>query len=101
MKELQFLKKVFSYYFTLTFIATSFLVVFCQFEFEILFNFTENCLFAILILVPSNFILNTRIRCFYDLLVFTGFSLTVLFESIYYLLFQVFFSASSVFNDGL
>lgn len=97
MKELQFFKKVFSYYFTLTFIATSFLVVFCQFEFEILFNFIENCLFAILILAPSYFILNKRIRCFYDLLVFTGFSLTVLFESIYYLLFQVFFSASSVF----
>ena len=97
MKELQFFKKVFSYYFTLTFIATSFLVVFCQFEFEILFNFIENCLFAILILIPSYYILNTRIRCFYDLLVFTVFSLTVLLESIYYLLFQVFFSASSLF----
>ena len=97
MKELQFFKKVFSYYFTLTFIATLFLVVFCQFEFEILFNFIENCLFAILILTPSYYILNTRIRCFYDLLVFTVFSLTVLLESIYYLLFQVFFSASSLF----
>lgn len=97
MKSLQFFKRVFSYYFTLNSLATLFLIVFCQYEFEILFNFIENCLFAILIFVPSNFILNTKIRHFYDLLVFIIFSFTILLETAYYLLFQVFFSSSSIF----
>lgn len=97
MEELQFFKKLFSYYFTLAFMTTIFVVVSCQFDIEILLNFIENCLFAVLISLPSYFIVNAKIRYFYDLLAFVLFSFTIFLESVYYLLFQVFFSASSIF----
>ena len=97
MEELQFFKKVFSYYFSLALMTTIFVVFCCQFEVEILLNFIENCLFAIMILLPSYFIQNPKIRHLYDLSAFVLFSITVFLESIYYLLFQVFFSASSIF----
>ena len=97
MGEFQFFKNVFFSYMTLILVAGLFVFMDCAFDTDLFLNFIENCLFAFLIIVPSLWIKHSKIRVIYGHLSLLIFSFLLLFETVYYLMFQVFFSASSLY----
>jgi heptose-I-phosphate ethanolaminephosphotransferase len=79
-------------------IAALVLVLFhSNFEGEIALNCIENALFAVILISISCLIRINKLRSIYGQLAFIGFSLTMLFETLYYLLFKVFISPSTLY----
>jgi len=79
-------------------IAALVLVLFhSNFEGEIALNCIENALFAVILISISYLMRNNKFRRIYGQLAFIGFSLTMIFETLYYLLFKVFISPSTLY----
>ena len=79
-------------------IAALVLVLFrSNFEGEIALNCIENALFAVILISISYLMRNNKFRHIYGQLAFIGFSLTMIFETLYYLLFKVFISPSTLY----
>jgi len=79
-------------------IAALVLVLFhSNFEGEIALNCIENALFAVILISISHLMRNNKFRHIYGQLAFIGFSLTMIFETLYYLLFKVFISPSTLY----
>ena len=79
-------------------IAALVLVLFhSNFEGEIALNCIENALFAVILISISFLMRNNKFRRIYGQLAFIGFSLTMIFETLYYLLFKVFISPSTLY----
>ena len=97
MQYFNFYKRVFFSYLFIILFTSLFLIVKCEFQLELISNLFENIFFALLVIAPSFFLENKTLRKFYGLFAFLFFSITIMIESIYYCLFQVFFSASTIF----
>ena len=97
MQYFNFYKRVFFSYLFIILFTSLFLIVKCEFQLELISNLFENIFFALLVIAPSFFLENKTLRKFYGLFAFLFFSITIMIESIYYFLFQVFFSASTIF----
>ena len=97
MGEFQFFKNVFFSYITLIFVAGLFIFMDYGFDTDLFLNFIENCLFAFLIIVAAFCIKHHKIRVIYGYLSLLIFSFLLLFETVYYLMFHVFFNASSLY----
>lgn len=89
--------RIFFCYLILNFLVIFFNLFYCEFDIEIIKNFFENSFFSLILIIPCVFIRKDRYKVAYSLLSFVFFSITVLIESVYYLIFQVFLSASSIF----
>jgi heptose-I-phosphate ethanolaminephosphotransferase len=68
-----------------------------NFEREIALNGIENGLFALILVSISGLISNDKLRRIYGQLAFMGFCITMIFETLYYLLFKVFISPSTLY----
>ena len=97
MGEFQFFKNVFFSYITLIFVAGLFIFMDYGFDTDLFLNFIENCLFAFLIIVAAFCIKHHKIMVIYGYLSLLIFSFLLLFETVYYLMFHVFFNASSLY----
>ena len=82
--------RIFYCYLILNFLVIFFNLFYCEFDIEIIKNFFENSFFSLILIIPCVLIRKDRYRVAYSLLSFVFFSITVLIESVYYLIFQVF-----------
>ncbi|MDG1057473.1 MAG: sulfatase-like hydrolase/transferase [Flavobacteriaceae bacterium] len=77
--------------------ALVFVLFHSNFEQEIALNCIENALFAVILISISYLMRNNKFRRIYGQLAFIVFSLTMIFETLYYLLFKVFISPSTLY----
>ncbi len=78
-------------------IAFMFEVILKGLMWDRLFNFIENILFAVTLIIPIHYILNKKIKLYYFIISFGFFAFCVYFETLYYYLFSTNFSPSSIF----
>lgn len=90
-------KLLFFNYLAVIVTALVFVLFHSNFEGEIALNCIENALFAAILISISYLMRNNKFRRIYGQLAFIGFSLTMLFETLYYLLFKVFISPSTLY----
>lgn len=97
MRHLILFKNLYLNY--LAVIGLSFILIFftSNYELDIALNFLENCLFAFVLVCTSFLIKNTKFRTYYGLLVYIGFGFTIIIETIYFSLFKVFVSSSTLY----
>ncbi|WP_162183656.1 phosphoethanolamine transferase [Wocania ichthyoenteri] len=78
-------------------ISSAFELIFSEFGYQRLLNFTENILFALILIIPLSF-LNSKKPCFfYFNIVFVFFNIILFFETSYYYIFNVDISPSAIY----
>ncbi len=97
MHTLNKFKSLFFNYFGVIVVALFWVLFKSKYELEIALNFIENCLFAVILIGSSLVIKNHTLRRAYGQLAFIGFCLTLIFETLYYNLFTVFISPSTLY----
>jgi heptose-I-phosphate ethanolaminephosphotransferase len=90
-------KKIFSNFLWVIIAASIFEFFYNNISSGIIFNLFENIMFAIALICPLYFINKNRLRKYYLVFSFIGFSLCVFLETIYYYLFKTYFSPSAIF----
>lgn len=97
MQRLNVFKNLYFSYLAIVLLAFLLVLVQCKYEHEIIFNVIENCLFALVLVSFSLLVRNHKIRRFCGLIAYVGFSVMLILETLYYLLFKVFVSASTLY----
>lgn len=90
-------KSLFVNYLAIIAVALILILFRSNYEPEIALNVIENILFAFVLIGISFVIGHQRFRRIYGQLAFVGFCLTMIFETLYYLLFKVFISSSTLY----
>ena len=91
------LKPLFFNYLAVIVAALVLVLLHSNFEREIALNGIENGLFALILVSISGLIINDKLRRIYGQFAFIGFCITMIFETLYYLLFKVFISPSTLY----
>lgn len=91
------LKPLFFNYLAVIVAALVLVLLHSNFEREIALNGIENGLFALILVSISGLISNDKLRRIYGQLAFMGFCITMIFETLYFLLFKVFISPSTLY----
>ena len=68
-----------------------------EFQYQRLLNFSENILFALILIIPYTLINNKKIKSFYFNIVFVFFNIILFFETSYYYIFNVNISPSVIY----
>lgn len=89
--------KFFFKYIPLIVFAFLFEIFFNKITLFVFFNLLENFFFALVLVCPLYFLINLKLKNYYFNLSYIFFSICLYIETIYYYLFQTFFSSSSIF----
>ncbi len=97
MRSIYRFKILYLNYLVVIITALSLVLFKCTYEQEIILNFIENCLFAFVLVGLSFLVKSNRFRRLFGIVAYILFSLSLVIETIYYLLFKVFISSSTLY----
>jgi len=97
MRSIYRFKTLYLNYLVVIFTALFLVLYKCTYEQEIILNLVENCLFAFVLVGFSFFVKSNRFRRLFGIVAYILFSLSLVIETMYYLLFKVFISSSTLY----